>query len=287
MDVRQQIKDIGDVTLDSEKQIAEAETAFDELSELQQKFIRNRRTLVSARQQIDELFIIDIIEKIESLEEPTIQNENQWNDLLKKYNDLSDEDKALITNIDVLTSGLETLSAIKVAHAISLIDNIGEVKTGQLANVKDGLENAESAYRSLNDEEKALVTNYEILTNSRSEYDRIGREARDVVQNALNEMYIKGWAYIVKDSSSHWSGSATFHITGELRNDSGQDISRANIRYNVYDNNEKLIGSAIDSISNWKQGVIWKYDATCFVGRSEASRGVKYDSRPTELNAYK
>ena len=73
------------------------------------------------------------------------------------YDALSDEQKAQVTNYDVLLAA--EAADFDVADVVTLINNIGKLNAGSAAKI----EAAREAYDALSDEQKANVTNYSVL----------------------------------------------------------------------------------------------------------------------------
>ena len=92
------------------------------------------------------------------------------------YNALTDEQKALVTNLDVLTTAEQTYDNLKAAAeklaadkakadpVIAKINAIGNVEYTDACKGK--IDAASIAYNSLTDEQKALVTNLNVLTTA-------------------------------------------------------------------------------------------------------------------------
>ncbi len=97
------------------------------------------------------------------------------------YDALSDEQKALIDaeTYKILedaqiayNAGISTADNAKAAQVvINLISQIGDIDTSKECG--DNITAAEKAYASLTDEQKALVSNYSVLTAAREEYERM------------------------------------------------------------------------------------------------------------------
>ena len=115
-----------------------------------------------------------MIEKINAIGEVTLESGAAIEAAEAAYNALTDDQKALVNNYDVLTNARSTYEKLVADRAaadavIEKINAIGEVTLESGA----AIEAAEAAYNELTDDQKALVNNYEILTNARTVYDKL------------------------------------------------------------------------------------------------------------------
>ena len=83
------------------------------------------------------------------------------------YNALSEEEKAAVTNLAVLTGAEDTYAA--VAAVVTAIDALNPVT----AEKQTAIAAARTAYNNLSDPQKALVINYNLLTDAEAQYDVI------------------------------------------------------------------------------------------------------------------
>ncbi|MBQ1858366.1 MAG: leucine-rich repeat protein [Paludibacteraceae bacterium] len=89
------------------------------------------------------------------------------------YDALTDEQKALVSNYSTLTDAEAAYANMKADHdaadaVIDLIDAIGEVSYSDAS--KDKIDAARKAYDALTDDQKALVTNYDVLIAAEERY---------------------------------------------------------------------------------------------------------------------
>ena len=113
-----------------------------------------------------------MIEKIDAIGTVTLDSKAAIEAARTAYDALTEEQKALVTNDDVLTAAEATLKALEEAAAkaaadqaaadavIEKIDAIGTVSKDSKAAIKA----ARAAYDALTADQKALVTNYSTLT---------------------------------------------------------------------------------------------------------------------------
>ncbi len=117
----------------------------------------------------------DAVEKlISAIGTVTKESKSAIEEARAAYDALTDEQKALVENYDVLTSAETALAKIendiKAAESVeTMISAIGTVTKES----KSAIEEARAAYDALTDEQKALVENYEVLTTAETEYSEL------------------------------------------------------------------------------------------------------------------
>lgn len=172
-----QINAIGKVTLESKRLIEAAEAAYAALTDSQQKLVSNYETLTAARAAYDALVQAEadnqaaaqaVMDQIAAIGTVTLESEAAIQQARAAYDLLTPAQKALVTNLTVLTNAESTLAALKkqaadekAAKAVDeLIAAIGEVtleKEEQIAAARD-------AYNQLTSDQKRLVEKLDILT---------------------------------------------------------------------------------------------------------------------------
>ncbi len=226
------IASIGTVTDSSETLIMEAEQALEELSKTEQKQLDNMKILGEARSTYDQLQADKAIQAIDNIGvvSKTTKSKLAIKTAQKEYDLLSDNQKALVSNHEIIENALneynemcisevelligeigdvnlessrkinaaqiaydaldeelqpqvdskaildraaEELSSLQVSNVISMIDQIGTVTTDSGQKIAQ----AEIKHKELSDDQKTLITNHDILVNSRTEYN-------DLVTNA-------------------------------------------------------------------------------------------------------
>ncbi len=143
------INKIGEVSLDKKSLIENAMVLYDILDDNQEAQITNYNILLEAINKYNGLYnvynINNLIETANDLE--------TYKTIINTYNDLNDEDKALITDI----------SSIKTKYVIALIDKLpNEITKTDKALVNDVKNN----YESLSSSEKEKITNYSKLSSA-------------------------------------------------------------------------------------------------------------------------
>ena len=152
------INDIGTVTVESGNKIVYAESLYNSLDENQKASVTNYSTLTSARQTYNSLLEVENV--IDLIDVATVSTPSTIEDALNAYNQLSDTQKASVTNY-------ASLKAMLKDYTIYLIDQIGTVTTSS----GNAIVKAEEMYASLSEADQALVTNYQTLTAARSAYN--------------------------------------------------------------------------------------------------------------------
>ena len=172
-----QINAIGKVTLESKRLIEAAEAAYAALTDSQQKLVSNYETLTAARAAYDALVQAEadnqaaaqaVMDQIAAIGTVTLESEAAIQQARAAYDLLTPAQKALVTNLTVLTNAESTLAALKkqaadekAAKAVDeLIAAIGDVtleKEEQIAAARD-------AYNALTSDQKRLVENLAVLT---------------------------------------------------------------------------------------------------------------------------
>ena len=126
-----------------------------------------------------------VIEKIDAIGkvEYTDASKGKIDEANTAYDALTDEQKALVTNLDVLTTAQQTYDNLKAAAeklaadkakadaVIAKINAIGKVEYTDAC--KDKIDDASNAYNALTADQKALVANLDVLTNAQQTYENL------------------------------------------------------------------------------------------------------------------
>ena len=180
------INAIGEVTLEKETAIKEARAAYDALTTVQKNLVKNDgalTTLEAAEATLKQLKADKeqadaVIGWINGLNDPiTLAEEQGVQNIRKRYDSLTDAQKALVTNLDKLEKAEKQLTELKaaIADAESKIDAIGTVELTDACKAK--IDAARDAYDALNKEQQAKVSNYETLTDAEAEYQKLADKA--------------------------------------------------------------------------------------------------------------
>ena len=179
------INAIGEVTLEKEAAIKEARAAYDALTTVQKNLVKNDgalTTLEAAEATLKQLKADKeqadaVIGWINGLNDPiTLAEEQGVQNIRKRYDSLTDAQKALGTNLNKLEKAEKQLTELKaaIADTESKIDAIGTVELTDACKAK--IDAARKAYNALSDEQKALVSNYETLTAAEAQYEKLAAD---------------------------------------------------------------------------------------------------------------
>jgi len=177
------INNIGTVTMESESLIEAARTAYEALADEQKPYVTNLDVLEAAENELQVLenaaqTVIDLIDALPAVGVLDLDDKTQVSTARTRYNRLTDKQKALVTNLDVLEAAeaeIKRLQAIDAAGAedqaaadavIALINAIGTVT----AQSDDAIRTADYEFSKLTETQKALVTNQDTLIAARAAY---------------------------------------------------------------------------------------------------------------------
>ncbi|MGM9640016.1 MAG: S-layer homology domain-containing protein [Faecousia sp.] len=188
---------IGTVTLESEDAISEARAAYDALTDAQKALVTNYERLTEAEETLHKLQTNKaaadaVMEKIDTIGTVTLDSEEAISEARAAYDALTEDQKALVSNYETLTEAEEMLKALQKAAAdeqaaaqvSALIDAIGTVTLDS----QEAIEKARVAYDALTEDQKALVTNYERLTEAEAILNKLkaDKAAADAVMEKID-----------------------------------------------------------------------------------------------------
>ncbi|MCR5646894.1 MAG: hypothetical protein K6F81_01270, partial [Acholeplasmatales bacterium] len=172
------IDSIGEVKYpDSYQAIINARFSYTVLNSVQKELVTNYETLLAAEEAYANLentykanTVIDLIDQIGELTATTeclVKIESAY----EAYYDLTSAQRKLVTNYETLINAIDgyyNLVNQSMANVtIGLIESIGEVK---YPDSYQAITSARSSYNSLNNVQKQLVTNYDVLKNAEATY---------------------------------------------------------------------------------------------------------------------
>ena len=164
--VSKNITNIGTVTLESEDVIKEARTAYDALTDAQKELVSNKDVLEKAEKDLADLKAADQVSKnITNIGTVTLESEDAIKEARTAYNALTDAQKELVSNKDVLEKAEKDLADLKAADQVS--KNIANIGTVTLES-EDVIKEARTAYDALTDAQKELVSNKDVLEKAES-----------------------------------------------------------------------------------------------------------------------
>ena len=164
--VKNKIDGIGEVTLSSSSTIKAARSEYNALTADQKKQVTNYDVLQKAESELSDLQKADaVVTKIKNIGTVTLKSESKIKQARTAYNKLTDKQKTLVTNYDVLEKAEKDLADLKAADQVSKnITNIGTVTLES----EDAIKEARTAYDALTDAQKELVSNKDVLEKAES-----------------------------------------------------------------------------------------------------------------------
>lgn len=169
------IDTIGEVDINDEERIHEAETTYNSMTELEKRYVEKVDVLKAAGEKLTELYDEEelsanraLVAAVEELIDAAMEDHSKIGEANNKYNELSAELKAMVKNVN----GLYEVKADAVSDVISMI---GEVTLDK----EQAIDGADQAYSALSDEEKAYVHNYEELTAAKKRLAELKREQEE------------------------------------------------------------------------------------------------------------
>ena len=224
--VEETIKAIGTVeyTEESKAKIDAARTAYDKLTETQQKLVSNIATLTAAEEEYTRLkeaaeqdeekkAISAVEEAITAIGtvEYTEECKAKIDEARMVYDQLTDAQKEQVTNLEVLTAAEGAYAELKAAAEKEVISSVEDAISaiGTVAYTEESkalIDAARTAYDALSDEQKEQVTNLEVLTKAEEEYANLqaaaGQDAADKEAAAAVVNAIKGIGTVANTDES-------------------------------------------------------------------------------------
>ena len=207
------INEIGTVTLESQDVIAAARAVYDALEDDLQAEVTNvavlneaeasYMVLSEAKAVADQVEATAVIDEITAIGEVALTAESKAKIEAAKvaYEALSDDQKALVTNLDGLllaeakyvTKEKEKDFNDQVSAGVIkiLIDEIGTVSLS--ADSKQKIDYAKAAYERLSAEQKALVTNMNVLQVAEAQHQKLVKD-QEIKDQAAKEQELKDQA---------------------------------------------------------------------------------------------
>ena len=202
--VVQLIRAIGSPVTEADRAAVErARAAYDALDYRQKKLVDNYDVLTAAEKKLQELkkeadkaAAAKVTEAIERIGQPVKEDDRARIEAARKaYDALTDEQKALVTNLKKLTEAERALAELeadaedreKAEKVRELIDAIGDVESD---GWEDRIEAARKAYDALTDLQKKLVDNLDVLEKAEADRDRMR------ASSAFREIYETTGDYI-------------------------------------------------------------------------------------------
>ena len=268
-----------------------ASTAYNALTDDQKALVSNLDVLTTAKQTYEALKAAaeklaadkaaanKVVNKIKAIGtvEYTDDCKSKIDAASKAYEALADDQKALVTNLDVLTTAKQTYDALKAAAdklvadkakadaVIAKINAIGNIEYTYAC--KDKIDEANDAYNTLTADQKALVTNLDILKTAKQTYDNLKAAAEklaadkakaDPVIAKINAIGKVEYTYACKDK-----------------------IDEANNAYNALTADQKALVTNLDVLKTAKQ----TYDNLKAAAEKLAADKAAFDKYKSEIIA--
>ena len=178
------IDEIGDVTLDSKQAIETARAAYDNLTPTQKTYVTKLNTLTAAeaayKNLVDQKAADDVMEKINEIDKVTLESKTAIEAARAAYNALTNDQKPLVKNYDVLTAAEAELARLE-AEAKDKADREAAAQVDEMierlfpVNRYSGpaIRMARAAYEALTEDQKALVKHYDDLVKAEAEFAAI------------------------------------------------------------------------------------------------------------------
>lgn len=175
---------IGEVTLKSKQAIETARAAYDNLTPTQKTYVTKLDTLTAAetayKALVDRKAADDVIEKINEIGKVTLESKTAIEAARAAYNALTNDQKLLVENYDVLTAAEAELARLEAEakdkadrEAAAQVDEMIERLFPVTRYSGPAIRMARAAYEALTEDQKALVTRYSDLVRAEKEYAAI------------------------------------------------------------------------------------------------------------------
>ncbi len=170
---------LGEVTIDQEFILAEMRANYNAMSMDRRLKITNYDTMRLAERRMSELKAERVEKMIEAIGEVTLDKEQAIRDARAAFLKLTAQEQYMVQNIDVLNAAEAAIAQLKakqkaVEKVIEKIDAIGEVTLESEAAIQD----AREAYDKLDDAQKVLVTNYDVLVAAEARLAKLKSNAQ-------------------------------------------------------------------------------------------------------------
>ena len=190
--VEDQITALGEITLQSETAITNAEKAWQALTEEDKKQVENYDVLTAARSAYKKLILEEAADKINQeilkIGEMKSGRPDAVKAVKKLYESAAPEVQALVKHKDLIDTYLNKMDELKAEDATNLIADIGKVTFES----KDSIVAAKKAYYALPNNLKEKVDNAEILQQASDSFIALSKSTADEIlshMHCLNNEY--------------------------------------------------------------------------------------------------
>ena len=175
---------IGEVTLKSKQAIETARAAYDNLTPTQKTYVTKLDTLTAAetayKALVDRKAADDVMEKINEIGKVTLESKTAIEAARAAYNALTNDQKLLVENYDVLTAAEAELARLEAEakdkadrEAAAQVDEMIERLFPVTRYSGPAIRMARAAYEALTEDQKALVKHYDDLVKAEAEFAAI------------------------------------------------------------------------------------------------------------------
>ncbi len=240
-----QITALGEITLDKKTAVEAARAAYNTLTENQKQLVTNLELLIAAEAKIaqleaaaaDQAAAQAVIDQIAALGEITLEKKAAVEAARAAYNTLTEKQKRLVTNLEVLTAAEAKIAELEAAAgeeekdqaaAKGVSDQIAAL--GEITlDKKKAVEAARAAYNTLTEKQKQLVTNLEVL--------------------AAAEVKIAQLEAAAADQAAAKAVSDQIAVLGEITLDKKNDVEAAREAYEALTDNQKPLVSNLEVLT--------------------------------------
>lgn len=235
--VDDQIAAIGEVTLESETAISEAEAAVDALADEDREQLDNVDKLEQARADYEALVLAGKVSEVEdaiaAIGTVTLESADAITSARSLYDGSEADVQSAVSNLGDLEAAEATLSDLRVAETVSLIDAIGTVTLENAAAV----DAAQASYDSLSEADAAKVTNADVLTAAADQLKALKQEqAQALLANMRVEKdEVRGLTFYYSKTQPYYADERCY-VLPYIGQDSTHTWLCAQYHYMDYDN---------------------------------------------------
>lgn len=235
--VDDQIAAIGEVTLESETAISEAEAAVDALADEDREQLDNVDKLEQARADYEALVLAGKVSEVEdaiaAIGTVTLESADAITSARSLYDGSETDVQSAVSNLGDLEAAEAALSDLRVAETVSLIDAIGTVTLENAAAV----DAAQASYDSLSEADAAKVTNADVLTAAADQLKALKQEqAQALLTNMRVEKdEVRGLTFYYSKTQPYYADERCY-VLPYIGQDSTHTWLCAQYHYMDYDN---------------------------------------------------
>ena len=244
--VEKLIKEIGTVTLDSKAKIEAARKAYDALSYADKQKVSNYSTLTAAEEQFKKFKDADDKEKseevialINGIGKYSEKYEDNVKAARKAYDSLSEDQKKLVTNYDLLVQAEKLIADKGDLEAAENVERLIRLIGKKVSlDSKQKIELARKAYDLLTEKQKNLVDNYKDLEAAEEAFAQLEKleDVKDIVKLTGEHMEKLGTP-TVADVGGEWMALGLTRNGAEVADDYYDDVVKF-VKENINENGQ-------------------------------------------------